>query len=189
MKMIQCKNCGKIYYSNLTMCPECHNKTPMQKEKILQIVIPCIIGIFIIAFGVYSANQPESTNSDNNTSKTGEIINSSENASSAIEYITVSANDLWNEYEDNEIAADKKYLDQNVEVTGVISDINSKDILTSANVLLRVDGEILGCVQCNFNTEDAKKLADVKKGQKVTIVGTCSGLTLSNVMIDGCELK
>lgn len=187
-KLIQCKTCGKIYNSNCKICPECHAKTPIQKEKILQIVLPCIIGVFIIVMGVLIADEAENTSSNESTMATVTETSSS-NSEPEITYIEVSANDLWNAYEDNEIAADEKYSGQYVKVTGIISDINSKDFLTSANLLLKVDDAMFGCVQCNFNSEDSKALANVKKGQKVTIIGTCGGLSMLNVMVSGCELQ
>ena len=187
-KLIQCKNCGKIYNSNFKMCPECHIKTPVQKEKVLQIVLPCLIGVFILVMGVLIADEAENTSSNGSTVATG-IETSSADSEPEIIYIEISADDLFNAYEDNEIAADEKYTGEYVKVTGIISDINSEDFLTDANILLRVDGSVLGCVQCNFNSADAKALANVKKGQKVTVIGTCGGLSTFNVMVSGCELQ
>ncbi len=105
-----------------------------------------------------------------------------------ITYIEVTANDLWNAFNENEVAAEQKYNGKTVRVTGVISDINSGGTFTSANVLLIVDNTYLGCVQCNFDSENAKVLANLHKGESVTIEGTCGTISIYNLMIRGCKV-
>ncbi len=106
-----------------------------------------------------------------------------------INYIEVTADDIYSAFEENEVAAEEKFKGQLVKITGVVSEINSKSALTSANILLEADGLVFGCVQCNFNSQNSKALATVEKGQNVTITGTCEGLSFYNVMINACELQ
>ena len=121
----------------------------------------------------------------------GEVTNEgSEIEETEIEYIEISANDIYAAFQENEIAANEKYKGKAVKITGVVSDINAKDVLTSANILLDVDDTFfVGSVQCNFNSDYSKALANVQKGQSVTIIGTCNGLSTFNVMINACQLQ
>ncbi len=105
-----------------------------------------------------------------------------------ISYIEVTANELWNAFAENEIAAEQKYNGKTVRVTGVISDINSADAFISANVLLVVDNSYFGCVQCNFDSKNAEALADLHKGESVTIEGTCGTISLYNLMVRACKV-
>lgn len=105
-----------------------------------------------------------------------------------IAYIEVTANELWNAFDENEIDAEQKYNGKTVRITGIVSDINSADTFTSANVLLAVDNSYFGSVQCNFNSENANALATLNKGQSVTIEGTCRTLSIYNLIIRSCQV-
>jgi len=160
-----------------------YTQPPKKKKsggKTALIVIACVFGFAALMGILFGEEEPAGSSSG-----IAQVDTSSE---AQIQYIEISAQDLWNAFEDNEVAADEKYKGEYVKVTGIVNNINSKDVLTSANILLEVDEYVFGCVQCNFNSDDAKAIANVKKGQKVTVVGTCGGLNLYNVMINGCEL-
>lgn len=98
----------------------------------------------------------------------------------------VTANQLYNAYYENEIAADDIYKGKRLAVKGVISDISQ--IMGVISVDLKT-GDGLGWTKISCNMEDRDVVSKLRKGQKVTIIGTCDGLTL-NVSIDleDCEL-
>lgn len=105
-----------------------------------------------------------------------------------VSYISVTANELWNAFHENEVAAEQKYNGRTVRITGVVIDINSAETFKSANVLLKVDGYggAWGCIQCNFNSKNTQALANLNKGEIVTIEGTCGKIEIYNLMIRGC---
>lgn len=106
-----------------------------------------------------------------------------------IDYIEITANELYTAYEENEVAAEEKYDSKKVKITGVVSDINSSGFLTSTNVLLSVKSKSwFGCVQCNFNSDNEEAVAKLSKGSTVTIIGTCDSLSTFNVMIRNCKI-
>ena len=182
MKMVKCKKCGKVFPMNMSNCPDCFTKRSLPVGAVVGITICCVVLAICLGaiIGIIA--------SDEVVSETGsyqhEIGNGTE-----IKYIEVSANDIFSSFEENEVAADEEFKGKLVKITGIVSEINSKSALTSANVLLKVDGPIFGCVQCNFNSENSEALANIKKGQTITIIGTCGGLSLYNVMINACELQ
>ena len=99
--------------------------------------------------------------------------------------IHILASELLNEYEDNEVAADGKYKDKIIEVSGIVEKI-SKNIFSTAHVDLKGD-RFLHYVSCEFRPEDASSLATLKKGQSIRIKGTVGtyflGITLKKCSI------
>jgi len=97
--------------------------------------------------------------------------------------IEITAAQLYAEYEANEIAADQKYKNKMLKVTGVLSSI-SKDILGSPYIVLTGGGEYeVWGVQCTFSSAYEPQLAKLTKGQQVTVTGKCKGY-LINVLLE-----
>ncbi|MGB1307444.1 MAG: OB-fold protein [Oceanihabitans sp.] len=92
----------------------------------------------------------------------------------------VTANQLYNAYNSNEIAADDKYKGKKVAVTGKISDIS--EVFGAINVDLKT-GDGIGWTKVSCTMKNRDIVSKLRKGQKITIIGTCEGLTL-NVSID-----
>jgi tRNA_anti-like len=102
--------------------------------------------------------------------------------------VKVSAGDLFKAYEANEIAADQRFKDKLLEVTGKIDSIG-KDILDTPYIALSTGGqfEILH-VQAYFDEGALSQLANLSKGQSVTLHCRCDG-KMMNVMLKDCTLK
>ena len=98
--------------------------------------------------------------------------------------LTVNSKNLYNDYNNNEIAADDKYKGKIIQVKGTIRDIGN-DIMDEAYVTL-IGDEFFGDVQCFFS--DKSYLVDVKKGQNINVVGYCDGLFI-NVIMKNCIIK
>lgn len=105
-----------------------------------------------------------------------------------VTYIEMTAKELRDAFDKNEVEAEEKYTGKNVRVTGIISDINSADSWSSANVLLEADGSYYGCVQCNFDSSNSPALTYLKIGQTVTIEGVCGKIQTFNLMIKSCKV-
>ena len=98
--------------------------------------------------------------------------------------LSVNSKTLYKDYSDNEIAADDKYKGKIIQVNGTIRDIGN-DIMDDAYVTL-IGDEFFGDIQCYFN--DKSNVVDLKKGQRITVVGYCDGLFI-NVLLKNCILK
>ncbi|MGB1283350.1 MAG: OB-fold protein, partial [Polaribacter sp.] len=97
----------------------------------------------------------------------------------------LTASMLFNAYESNEVAADGKYLDKRIAVTGKISDIG-KDVLGNPYVSLYVD--YMKTVNCYFSEDEIQEISQLKKGQKIYIEGICKGKTLNiSVNLSDCK--
>lgn len=130
-----------------------------------------VIGLLIFGFFVLL-----SMNSTNHDSKEKTI------ESRTVSY-SVSAKEIFHEYKDNEVAADNKYKGQVVVVFGQIDSIG-KDILDQAYVALGT-GELIGSVQCFFDKNKEKSVAQLHKGQSLSIKGVVTG-KMGNVLLKHC---
>lgn len=97
----------------------------------------------------------------------------------------ITASELYRAYEANEVSADQQYKGKRLLITGVVENIG-KDIMDNPYVALKID--FLKGVNCYFDDENNKILSQLSKGQKIQIIGTCAGLTLTDVVVRDCEL-
>lgn len=100
--------------------------------------------------------------------------------------VTVTPQQLLKDYTANEVSADMKYKGKTLEVTGTIDSI-SKDLFDQVYVALDA-GDPMRNVTCYLDSESQKKVADLKKGQRVTIQGRGDGMMM-NVMLRDSVLK
>jgi len=97
---------------------------------------------------------------------------------------TLSAADLMQAYEANEIAADLKYRDKIVLVNGTVK-MTGKDITDTIYVAYDV-GNLVATVQCFFSDRHARRIADVTPGEHIRIQGRVTG-KLINVFVRDCS--
>lgn len=110
----------------------------------------------------------------------------SQAAAPAAEAIKITASQLSRDYEDNEVAADKKYDGKLLTVSGKISSINVVFGQTSV-VLVGMD-DLSRTVTGFFGDDQKEAIAKLKKGQTVTIEGRCDG-KMMGVNLKDCKVK
>jgi hypothetical protein len=99
-----------------------------------------------------------------------------------IEIISITAEQLYKEYEANEIAADPKYKNRTVKVSGTIRDIGKT--IGDKPYLNLATGTFTHQVMVLFPADKYnEKLASYKKGDAIEVTGTCTGRTLGMVGI------
>lgn len=84
----------------------------------------------------------------------------------------VSVTELVEEFQKDELEANQKYLDNVLQVEGVVADIstnNGKSVLT-----LRQEGSSTQVI-CTLDASENKKVLQLKEGQQVTVKGVCTG--------------
>ena len=99
----------------------------------------------------------------------------------------LSANKLFKEYDTNSVAADAKYEDKIVVVSGTIQSIG-KDIMDTAYLVIGGTGFLDG-VQCMLPTGQEGLVARVSKGQYITLKGKVSGQIMGNVIVNNCSFS
>ena len=102
--------------------------------------------------------------------------------------INIDAGSLYAEYEANAIAAETKFQGNTVIVMGIVEDID-EDIMGDAYVTLTDGGDwSMWGVQCYFADANRPQLAQLTKGQKVTLKGRVDDYLL-NVEVRGCAIQ
>ena len=114
----------------------------------------------LLAFGILAVG---STDTDTDTQE----------VQSQAPSCTLSANQLYDEYDSNEVAADALYKGKVVVVSGTIQDIG-KDIMDEAYTVIGGDGFLDG-VQCFFTESEQSAIARLNKGDQVTVKGEVQG--------------
>lgn len=94
----------------------------------------------------------------------------------------VSANDIFNEFESDEVKALSKYENKIIEVTGKVLSVKNNEF--DSNITLEAEDAMIGGVNCSFKFKQEK---EIKKGSTVTIKGQCQGF-LMDVILNNCQL-
>lgn len=136
------------------------------KKNIASVVVLVVLGI--IAVG--------SIDTDTDTQK----------VQSQAPIYTISANQLYREYDSNEVAADEKYKGKVVIVSGAIQNIG-KDIMGDAYIVIG-GGGILDGVQCMFTKGEQSSVSRLSKGQQVRVKGEVAG-KMGNILVKKCNLQ
>lgn len=96
----------------------------------------------------------------------------------------VSAVEVAKAYEDNQVAADQKYFQKRLKLTGVIEGINS-GLSNEPYVALRGANMFLS-PQAHFENPNVERVATLKKGQKLTLVCEGGGAIVGTPMFKNC---
>jgi len=95
------------------------------------------------------------------------------------------AAELYKDYGRDRAAADEKYKNKTIEVSGTIDDLG-RDPGGEAYVALADEGMALG-VQCFLRESEAGKFGKLSEGQSAAIIGTCVGKK-GDVILRDCRL-
>lgn len=206
MALIKCPECGKEVSDKATKCIHCGNpfnvsintfeaKAPPVQAKKNRTVVKILVWIFV-AFVLLAViitllspkdDSPASIPSQNETSATPTSVSPS--PSPTIEYIEITATELIIAYDENEIAADNKYKNQMLKVSGTVGSIGKDILLDTPYVTLKYEGEgyIFSSAQFFFDKNNTDDIAELREGDTVMIIGKCDGLTF-NVILRKCDV-
>lgn len=92
---------------------------------------------------------------------------------------------LFTAFESDEAGANEKYLNQIVEVSGIVQEKNETDN-GGINLILRDDVAMFG-INCAFLPDQAAKVAKLEIGMQATVKGICTGY-LMDVSLARCVL-
>jgi putative nucleic acid binding protein len=96
--------------------------------------------------------------------------------------LTIDAAELFKQYQTNEVKADSQFLDKVIEVTGIITDIQSTDSTLS----IELKGGETGGINCGI--AGGNKENSLITGSTVFIKGKCSGF-LMDVTLSDCVIE
>lgn len=99
---------------------------------------------------------------------------------------TLTADQLYYDYNANEVSADAKYKGKVVVASGAVQNIG-KDVLGSAYIIVGGKGFLDGA-QCTFTKAEEPSVARLVKGQRVSVKGEVTG-KMGHVQISKCSLQ
>jgi len=135
------------------------------------------IGAVLVVFALYVVSGFISGANDKNLVASVQQQQPQQNQSA----IKMSPKQLRDEYRENEMAADKKYKGNLIEITGTIDRISD-----GRTVSISVDA--LTSIQCSFSKDQDNILLQLKKGQTVTIQGIGNGKSIAGVVLNDCKV-
>ncbi len=97
--------------------------------------------------------------------------------------MVVTAESIAKEYAANEKAADTKYLNKVIEVSGAVAEFEKNQ--DGGLLVVLATGDPAGGIQCAMR----EKNATVTKGQNLTIKGFCSGNGIMGISLTDCIIK
>ena len=189
--MKKCKVCGKELSKKAKMCPSCgeDQRNFFTKHKILT-----VLGAIVIVGAIGGATGSDSNSQEIKEISSNEIVQIEEQQSTKQEIveepsIEILATDLIQAYGDNEVRADKEYKNKKIKITGVVDSIDTT--LDQTSILLTDGAEFsFTGVQCFFAEEYLDQIAELNKGDTITIEGKVDGYVAGlNVVINNCAFK
>jgi hypothetical protein len=96
----------------------------------------------------------------------------------------LSALDLYNSFQKDEPAANKKFLGKVIEVKGVVSVIQTE----KANTDILLEASSSAGINCSFLNKGNTLLQTPKRGDTITVKGRCTGYLMDVNLVD-CVLK
>ena len=100
--------------------------------------------------------------------------------------IETTPQEICSEYEDNEVSADNKYKGKKVAITGTIERIIKSGF--SDDPIIVFKGTFIKDVRFYFSKDSNNEISNLSKEDKITIVGTCKGMTLGDVVLHKCKI-
>lgn len=136
------------------------------------------LALFFIIIGIFAPKSDTKTAS--NSQNTATVT-----AAPKVPELSVKASTFIADYNSNEVGADKKYKDKFVEITG---QVNSVGVMFDKTFVLIQGGQYdVFMVQCMISDKDKDSVADLSKGQSVTMRGTVEGKSL-HITVNSCQL-
>ena len=182
--MKNCKVCQKEVANNAKTCPHCGAKLKMGLGMKVLIGFGAFILLAIIGSALGGNDKSTTTNSQDTVSVNKS--NKTEPTKQTEQIIEVDAKVLSKAFDENEIKANQTYKNKAAKITGTVDDIG--EILNQTYIVLQSHKEFALCsTQCFFDDKDEiKKIADLKKGDEVTLQGTIDGKSM-NVTVNDCR--
>ena len=95
--------------------------------------------------------------------------------------ITLTAAELFTAFESDENAANEKYLDKVVQVSGTVKEVSTGD---DGNISITLDsGSDMFGVICQLDNLTEQPRKDFKEGEQLTLKGVCTGMLMDVVLV------
>lgn len=189
--MTKCKACGKDIAKGTKKCVHCgkDQRSFFRKHKIITgILVLVLIGAIGSALGGDDDTTEPAKQAAVSINQPAKEVAPVEEVAQIEEVITISAEDLAKEYEENEVRADKNYKGKVLEISGTVKSIGVSFSQTYIVLSSGKDFSITD-IQCFFKDKaEIDMVADLDEGDVVTLTGKVSGKSL-NVSVENCTFN
>lgn len=145
-------------------------------KKIFKWIVIVLVVLFII--GLIVGTDETASTGEADTANVAEVQEPT---------IDTTAENIFNAYEKNEVAADQEYKGKNIRVTGTIDSINS-GIGDGANVLLQTSNQF-SSVTTSGDDNFTNAAAALSKGQQITMTCVGEGEVIGTPMLGDCVIQ
>lgn len=136
-----------------------------------------IVGLLAIGLGFVAAGCEVPEDSGSGSSNVGKAD------------VKVEAKKILKEFENNEAAADGKYKNKTLQVSGVVDKVDTEVFDDEKYVVNVGAGTQFDLITVNCNGQTSKAVAKIKKGQKITVVGAFDDGGDLGVELKPCQIK
>ncbi|MBK6290135.1 MAG: hypothetical protein IPF59_00050 [Ignavibacteria bacterium] len=142
-----------------------------------------IVGVVVIGIASQSGKKDSATGEATAQISTSGSSSTASEKPREVAAIKVSAKEYYEAYDGNEVAADGKFKDKIIEISGEVESVEK----TLGTVYVALKGaDMFGQVRCAL--EDESGAASISKGSVVTLVGTGDG-KMGFPNVTDCKIK
>lgn len=128
--------------------------------------------LMVITVGIFATGSTEDTDA------------ATEEVKSTKPVASVTADELYTIFEQNEVAAEHKYKGKVIKIRGKIQDISSNALTDEPGVMIGSKG-FPASVHCDFSKSQIDSIIELRKGQNITVKGKVE-MKMGYVMVNGC---
>lgn len=181
MALKPCKECGREISTEAKACPHCGKQNPTGM-KTSPLAMGCLVLIVLVIVGkiISSGNSGSSSTPQSTPSRETQLAARTQVAS-------VSATEMWRQYEANEVAADNYYKGRVFRVTGTVQSID-KDFMDNIVIHLASPNEFMP-TSATVDKSGASHAASLQKGQRVSLTCLVKGRIVGSPVLDDCTFE
>lgn len=147
-------------------------------KKLLKWILIIVIGLIVLGFiGAMLSDDGPSTAASTNTTADAPVETA----------IPVTAQQLFDAYDSNEVAADKQYKGQLLQISGTVASIDS-GLTDNAQVQLATSNDFMSVSATGDESFD-DAAASLGKGQSVTLLCRGEGEVIGSPMVGDCVIQ
>ena len=138
-----------------------------------------IFAAFIVLGIIFSEKD-----TDNSSTNTAEVV-----ATETELPVEITAQELFREYQANEVAANLKYKGRELKITGVIDSIQA-GLYDEPIIVLIAGGEFdIASVQADLKDSEHDKAVDLRRRQQITLICVGASEVLGDPMLENCLIQ
>ncbi len=175
MSLKRCRECGVEVSSEAPTCPKCGVKNPVRKRGRVLVVVASLALFLVVVANMGGGDKQSGTSAASAAPRAAQPP------------IEVSNAQLWKEYDANEVAADERYKDRSLLVSGSIESID-KDAF--GNMVLHLKSpEMFANTMATLDDSQKANAMQLAKGQAVKVQCRGAGKILRSPNLRDCVLR